>query len=118
MVALQRSVTSFRRQGSSGLVWDDDKLILSGVVNPIEPHGSSEDGGDKIDCGQLRQSRSAGTIGMMNRSRSTVRAPAQPRRNVVVPSSDADPPSPKISGCCFSGVFGRSARSLPPKSQK
>ncbi|XP_030515144.2 MAPK kinase substrate protein At1g80180 [Rhodamnia argentea] len=116
MVALQRSVTSFRRQGSSGLVWDDDKLILSGVLNPIKPGGGAHDGGNKIDCAQLRQSQSAGTIGMMKRSSSAVEAPAQPRQNVVVPSSDVGPTPRKVSGCCFSGVFGRSAKSPSPKT--
>ncbi|KAF8042759.1 hypothetical protein BT93_A1173 [Corymbia citriodora subsp. variegata] len=116
MVALQRSVTSFRRQGSSGLVWDDDKLILSGVPNPIQSCGD-EDGSDKIDQRHLGQSQSAGTIGMMERSSSTVRAPAQPRRNAIVPSSDIEPPPPKISGCFFYRIFGRSAKCPRPKPQ-
>ncbi|XP_010049976.2 uncharacterized protein At1g15400 [Eucalyptus grandis] len=117
MVTLQRSVTSFRRQGSSGLVWDDDKLNLSGVLNPTKPRGN-EDSGEKIDRRQLRLSQSAGTIGMMKRSSSTVRAPAQARRNAIVPSSAVDPPPPRISGCCFSGIFGRPVKCSHPNLKK
>ncbi|KDP32378.1 hypothetical protein JCGZ_13303 [Jatropha curcas] len=96
---LQRSTTSFRRQGSSGLVWDD-KSFLSGELKQNTTAKRSNDN-------SLQRSRSAG-------------AGAAGYRTVKVSSSpNLDPPSPKVSGCGLCGIFGKPVVSTrPPKSSK
>ncbi|XVF88403.1 hypothetical protein PTKIN_Ptkin19aG0048500 [Pterospermum kingtungense] len=88
MSGLQRSTTSFRRQGSSGLVWDDK--FLSGDLNQMKLDNQENRGSEAT----MRRSRSDGGHGHMYR---TVK-PASP---------NMDPPSPKVSGCCFCGAFGK-----------
>ncbi|KAD3067880.1 hypothetical protein E3N88_35760 [Mikania micrantha] len=68
MEALPRSEISFRRSGSSGLVWDDK--LLSGELKPVKPKDEDE----------TEQHRSE----------------PKPYKSVEVESA-IDPPSPKIS---------------------
>ncbi|XP_020231562.1 MAPK kinase substrate protein At1g80180 [Cajanus cajan] len=88
MSELQRSVTSFRRQGSSGLVWDDK--FISGL--------QKEQANEK-----------EGSVGGLERSRS---AGARPYRtvNVAVAAPSVDPPSPKLSTFAFCGLFRKSKK--------
>ena len=47
MAGLQRSAVSFRRQGSSGFVWDD--RFLSEELNKVkEDQNNNNDGGPEI----------------------------------------------------------------------
>ncbi|EEF37904.1 MAPK kinase substrate protein At1g80180 [Ricinus communis] len=82
---LQRSTTSFRRQGSSGLVWDDKFLTGESHQNNEKAETSSN--------GKLQRSQSAG--GVIYR---TVKVSSSP---------NVDPPSPKVSGCGLCGIFGK-----------
>ncbi|KAF3453671.1 hypothetical protein FNV43_RR04112 [Rhamnella rubrinervis] len=98
MTEFQRSTTSFRRQGSSGLVWDD-KYITEGNNKPVEsrdrePRPSSMD-----------RSRSTGSTG-------------RAYRTLKVSPPTADPPSPKVSGCGLCGIFGKPVAAHNPKSKK
>jgi len=100
MAELQKSLASFRRQGSSGLVWDDK--FLSGLnQNQLEQESAS--------TGTLERSRSAG---------------ARPYRTVNVAPTSVDPPSPKVATCGFCGLFGKPVaassthKSNKPKSRK
>ncbi|CAO2822701.1 unnamed protein product [Amaranthus hypochondriacus] len=86
MEGLQRSAISFRRQGSSGLVWDDK--LISGELKPEDNQDQKDD--QKID---LRRSKSDGG----NR---------RVYRTVKVEQAE-DPPSPRVSGCGFCSVFGK-----------
>ncbi|KAG1335583.1 MAPK kinase substrate protein [Cocos nucifera] len=103
MAGLQRSVQTFRRSGSSGLVWDD--RFFSGEMKKEE---------EGLEFGELRQSQSVGSIGMMKRSRSIG---MQPFRTAHVPPS-MDPPSPEVSGCMLCGIFGRQRRTKPSKPRR
>ncbi|XP_061345234.1 uncharacterized protein At1g15400 [Gastrolobium bilobum] len=89
MDGLQRSETSFRRQGSSGLVWDDKSI-----------------GGlrDKDKNENQQENERQGSIATLERSRSTG---ARPYRTVNVAPSSKDPPSPKVATCGFCGFFGK-----------
>ncbi|XP_022731268.1 uncharacterized protein At1g15400-like [Durio zibethinus] len=91
MNGLQRSTTSFRRQGSSGLVWDDE--FLSGDLNQMKLNHQENKENPGSD-GMMRRSRSDGGSGNMYRT-------------VKAASPSMDPPSPKVSGCGFCGVFGK-----------
>ncbi|PKA53775.1 Uncharacterized protein AXF42_Ash020696 [Apostasia shenzhenica] len=95
MAGLQRSTETFRRSGSSGLVWED--RFLPGEMNPAKPKEEEE------EYRELRQSHSVGSIGMMERSRSAGAGRAH-RRDRVSPT--LDPPSPKLSCCALCGIFG------------
>ncbi|GMI81213.1 MAPK SUBSTRATES IN THE STOMATAL LINEAGE 2 [Hibiscus trionum] len=83
MEGLQRSTTSFRRQGSSGLVWDDK----ANNQENKESRGSSD--------GTMRRNRSDGSSG------------GPMYRTTKAASPSVDPPSPRVSGCGFCGVFGK-----------
>ncbi|WJX90258.1 hypothetical protein P8452_72173 [Trifolium repens] len=102
MAELQKSLASFRRQGSSGLVWDDK--FLSGLnQNQLE---------------EQQQSTGSSTATTLERSRS---AGAKPYRSVNVAPPSRDPPSPKVATCGFCGLFGKpvaAANKHNPKSRK
>ncbi|CAN6271863.1 unnamed protein product [Urochloa humidicola] len=117
MAGLQRSAQTFRRSGSSGLVWDERFLTDGGAED-------SGTGGDARGLGprrqpELRHSRSVGSVSM------AVAAAAKPKHNkdqkkqeeevvVQVPgrrkqqafrtrdvAPAAEPPSPRLpAGCC------------------
>ncbi|KAK6912617.1 Protein of unknown function DUF4666 [Dillenia turbinata] len=83
MAALQRSTISFRRSGSSGVVWDEK--FVSGV---------SEDG--TLVYRELRHCKTVGGMGMMARKEPVGAPPSCPRS---YSSSVADTPSKKIPKC-------------------
>lgn len=95
MAGLQRSATSFRRQGSSGLVWDD-KFLSGDLKRDLRHREAAEKYDNKTE---LRASQSA----MMQRRRSGGGGGGRSYRKAKVPSPSRDPPSPKVSGCC--GLF-------------
>uniref|UniRef100_A0A0E0DUB9 Uncharacterized protein n=1 Tax=Oryza meridionalis TaxID=40149 RepID=A0A0E0DUB9_9ORYZ len=83
MAGLQRSSETFRRSGSSGLVWDDRHL--SGEIKPADGGGAAE--------ARVERSRSAGHGGY--------RAAGRPA---------LDPPSPRVAVCGFCRFFGGSGK--------
>ncbi|XP_068649400.1 uncharacterized protein At1g15400-like [Aristolochia californica] len=107
MEGLQRSSVSFRRQGSSGLVWED--RFLSGDLSQMKKME------EEVEFRELRPSYSVGSIGMLGRSRSNGGGKAW-RTGKVSPA--IDPPSPKVSACGFCGVFGKSSNNQRPKSRR
>lgn len=92
MAALPRSEVSFRRSGSSGLVWEDQK-ILSGELKPVK---TKQD--DDHEAVSHKHKRSDHDHESKNQRKSY--------RTVEV-TSTVDPPSPKVSGC---GCFGKPAK--------
>jgi hypothetical protein len=85
MAGLQRSSETFRRSGSSGLVWDDKNF--SGEIKPA----AEDDGG--------------GAARAVERSRSAGHAHAGYRATGRVPPA-LDPPSPRVAVCGFCRLFG------------
>ncbi|KAM0933331.1 hypothetical protein DsansV1_C35g0227851 [Dioscorea sansibarensis] len=100
MASLRRSDETFRRMGSSGLVWQDQFRMKKRE--------------EAVDVRELRPSQSAGTIGMMQRSQSNGGRAFHAGR--VVP--DLDPPSPRVSGCGCCGLFGKPAPGKKSKKSK
>lgn len=111
MAGLQRSEISFRRQGSSGLVWED--RLPPGELNKKED-GEEKEGGSGSEFRELRPSRSVGSGTGIERSRSNGGGRGY-RTGKVTPS--LDPPSPKVSGCGFCGVFGKPVADRQSKSK-
>ncbi|KAL1097188.1 hypothetical protein V6Z11_D05G018600 [Gossypium hirsutum] len=105
MDGLQRSTTSFRRQGSSGLVWDDK--YLSGDLNQMRANGNHQENKENRGSshGMMRRSRSDGGSGSMYHTTKAA-------------SPNVDPPSPKVSGCGFCGVFGKPEAAKKRRSNK
>ena len=97
---LQRSEISFRRQGSSGLIWDD-KLVAGALQNQTTKQEGDDAGEPRVE---------------LQRSRSTGGGGGRPYRTVKVPSPTVDPPSPKFSGCC--GMFGKPVSARHPKPNR
>ena len=125
MAGLQRSEISFRRQGSSGLVWDDK--FLAGALSQVKPNNDQEEeeeeqrGKGEAAAGEAAAKASSESpaaaapapapapITEMKRSRSN-REGGQAYKTVQVAPA-ADPPSPKVSGCGFCGAFGKPVKS-------
>ncbi|XP_044485115.1 MAPK kinase substrate protein At1g80180-like [Mangifera indica] len=123
MAGLQRSAVSFRRQGSSGLVWDD--RFLSGELNKVnqkdeqasEPqlHGGGgrqerETQGQEISHdynNNTKDGKPTRSINTMERSRSNGERRGY-RTGRVSPA--IEPPSPKVSACGFCGAFGKTSK--------
>ncbi|KAK4350262.1 hypothetical protein RND71_029575 [Anisodus tanguticus] len=114
----KRSATSFRRQGSSGLVWDDKLVTASGELIQLgNPRGEStkidREEGSRGEKSKLEVSVPSKTDGSMERSRSNRGF----RTGKVSPA--IEPPSPKVSACGFCSAFGKNEKSnRRPKTGK
>ncbi|XP_048233477.1 uncharacterized protein At1g15400-like [Ricinus communis] len=120
MAGLQRSAVSFRRQGSSGLVWDDK--ALSGELNQVANSNSNQkqehdhhqqehqEIQEKLDIKQERDVKPSRSISTIERSRSNGGQRGY-RTGKVSPAFE--PPSPRVSACGFCGAFGK-----PPKNHR
>ncbi|CAL4909369.1 unnamed protein product [Urochloa decumbens] len=84
MAGLQRSSETFRRSGSSGLVWDDKNF--SGEIKPAGDDAAAGGAGAAAE-----RSRSVGHCGYRAAGR--------------VPPA-IDPPSPRVGVCGFCKLFG------------
>ena len=125
MAGLQRSATTFRRSGSSGLVWDERFLTEA------DAEAKAADGATEEPQPELRHSRSVGSIGMLRRGgagdgddkkakekkkqqkqkqghKEESRSNQQVFRTKDV-APDVDPPSPRVSGCILCTIFGGSS---------
>ncbi|XP_041020154.1 MAPK kinase substrate protein At1g80180-like [Juglans microcarpa x Juglans regia] len=110
MAGLQRSAVSFRRQGSSGLVWED--RFLSGELNQKEDRGQAGQEAQqeleiKPDIKDIKTSRTVGATNTIERSRSNGGARGY-RTGKVSPA--IEPPSPKVSACGFCSAFGKTGK--------
>ncbi|KAL1551297.1 MAPK kinase substrate protein-like protein [Salvia divinorum] len=121
MESLQRSAISFRRQGSSGFVWDDKFLAgeFSKLANERKEESSSGSKDNKEDPATAAVKKSpppppAGLV--IDRSRSN--GGRGFRTGKVSPA--VEPPSPRVSafGCCGAFGKGEKTRRRPPKSGK
>ncbi|RHN58552.1 hypothetical protein MtrunA17_Chr4g0003631 [Medicago truncatula] len=102
MAGLPRSEVSFRRSGSSGLVWDD--RFLSGELNKLK---QEEEDNTTNNSKELRVKTT------VQRSHSTGAGRGY-RTGKVSPA--IEPPSPKVSACGFCSPFGKKGqRSKPGK---
>ncbi|XP_020255388.1 LOW QUALITY PROTEIN: uncharacterized protein At1g15400 [Asparagus officinalis] len=103
MAGLQRSSETFRRSGSSGLVWEDRFL-------------SEYETNEEAVEGRRRAASSSATPAAPAPCTCRVAADATGTGTVHV-SPVVDPPSPKISGCGFCAVF-RKADSMERRRTK
>lgn len=115
MAGLQRSAVSFRRQGSSGLVWDD-KFLSAEIKKKEEEDARAQalaqaQGEDPEKPDIIKDVKAPKPINTVERSRSNGGGRGY-RTGRVSPA--IDPPSPKVSACGFCSAFGKPAN----KSQK
>ena len=114
MAGLQRSAVSFRRQGSSGLVWDDKFLaeLNQAAANDSQQKQEQEQQEiqEKLDIKQEKDVRPPRPISTIERSRSNGGQRGY-RTGKVSPA--IEPPSPRVSACGFCGAFGK-----PPKNHR
>ncbi|CAL9138244.1 unnamed protein product [Musa acuminata var. zebrina] len=105
MAGLQRSVTTFRRSGSSGVVWDE--RFFSGDLSRMRKEEAA------AEFSELRHSKSmASSIG-----RTTARSGSAGGRHAFrasFVSPGIDPPSPRFICCGFLGT-SRSAQQPKPR---
>ncbi|QCE08902.1 MAPK kinase substrate protein At1g80180-like [Vigna unguiculata] len=103
MAGLQRSAVSFRRQGSSGFVWDD--RFLSEELNKVNnQHQNNDDNNDTDEIKDLQLQPAP----PLQRTRSNGGTRAY-RTGKVSPA--IEPPSPRLSACGFCAAFGKA----PPR---
>ncbi|KAM7483662.1 hypothetical protein LguiB_008245 [Lonicera macranthoides] len=122
MEGLQRSAVSFRRQGSSGLIWDDK--FLSEVMNQAQAQAQADqkeetdkiqiqpppppaaDEQERVKDEEVKPSTPTpvGSIDTIQRSRSNGGGRGF-RTGKVSPA--IEPPSPKFSTCGFCTAFGK-----------
>ncbi|XP_062232505.1 uncharacterized protein At1g15400-like [Phragmites australis] len=122
MAELQRSSQTFRRSGSSGLVWDGR---LPSTDQSQRDHGATGKAGeDSLEFKELRHSRSVESIGMVQQGRGSdgkERGESndgnQAFRTRHVPPA-LDPPSPKVARCMFCGIFRKEKTSQPSKPRR
>ncbi|CAL0325713.1 unnamed protein product [Lupinus luteus] len=116
---LQRSVTSFRRQGSSGLVWDDRFIQSLNQIQNQQQQQEQEEENQRVE----REEKSDGTSATLEQN-ITVEAIAIPCKTVNVVAPSIDPPSPKVPTCGFCVFFGQKSvldtttHKSKPKSRK
>ncbi|GAB2222354.1 hypothetical protein Droror1_Dr00013570 [Drosera rotundifolia] len=117
MAGLQRSVVSFRRQGSSGLVWDDEKIFSGELTHHPDNHyffsgelarpnrGQNLGSSARLHHPRVKHDEEFSHLRPIKTERSNAGRGVQDDQ--LLP---ADPPSPKVSafGCC--GGFGTSPR--------
>lgn len=108
MAGLQRSSQTFRRSGSSGLVWDE--RLMSHDGNQREPEDAA------MESKELRHSRSVGSVGLQLQRRRNDDSSQGFRTRHVAPA--LDPPSPKVPGCIFCGIFRKAGASQPSKPRR
>ncbi|KAH6801353.1 hypothetical protein C2S52_001817 [Perilla frutescens var. hirtella] len=119
MEGLQRSATSFRRQGSSGLVWDDKFLNgLNQLANERKEESSSNENKEKTEDSAATAARKSPPGAGLTIERSRSNGGRGFRTGKVSPA--VEPPSPRVSACGCCGAFGKSekTRRRPPKSGK
>ncbi|CAN8252417.1 unnamed protein product [Cochlearia groenlandica] len=103
-MALQRSTASFRRQGSSGLIWND--RFLSGEIRNDE---RQED--RYIDHRDVSISSSSPSMTKTMKRSASDGGYGHGGRLVEISPALLDPPSPKISvGCGFCSLFSSNRR--------
>ncbi|KAL2493445.1 hypothetical protein Adt_29073 [Abeliophyllum distichum] len=118
MAGLQRSAVSFRRQGSSGLVWEDKFLNeLTQMANQKEDNteNKAQQQEQEVREEAKNSTRTAGLTIERSRSNGGGRGFRTGRVSPAI-----EPPSPKVSACGFCSAFGKNdkGRSRPPKSGK
>ncbi|KAJ0697385.1 hypothetical protein HanLR1_Chr10g0368351 [Helianthus annuus] len=96
---LQRSAISFRRQGSSGLIWDHN--FLSGELNRFSQPKPPSANADPVQTAENEESNT--TIRPVN----TVRRNRSRNGAELVP----EPPSPRVRVCGLCRVFGKGNKS-------
>ncbi|CAL5361473.1 hypothetical protein ACSBR2_042752 [Camellia fascicularis] len=121
MAGLQRSEISFRRQGSSGLVWDDKFL---GELNRAQredeiksqDHQQQDEQEEHHQDQQIKDAKLSVAVGSIERSRSNGGGRGF-RTGKVSPA--IEPPSPRLSACGFCSAFGKNGETRRrPKSGK
>ncbi|MED6143614.1 hypothetical protein PIB30_007555 [Stylosanthes scabra] len=105
-LGLQRSAVSFRRQGSSGFVWDDK--FLSEEISKAEAAAAAAAANNNNQQDHQDASSAAAPpppINTVQRSRSNGGGARGYRTGKVSPA--IEPPSPKLSACGFCAAFGK-----------
>lgn len=111
MAELRRSETTFRRSGSSGVVWDETFLSSREVQHPTRSKKHREDGGG-LPEGQLRQRAESSAV-----SRRSGRHPFQAHVDAgdISPAADALSPRPLCFCCPFPG---KNSSTKPPRPRR
>ncbi|KAL7181027.1 hypothetical protein ACSBR1_039979 [Camellia fascicularis] len=115
----ERSEISFRRQGSSGLVWDDKflrELNRAQREDEIKSQGhqQQDEQEEHHQDQQIKDAKLSIAVGSIERSRSNGGGRGF-RTGKVSPA--IEPPSPRLSACGFCSAFGKNGETRRrPKS--
>ncbi|CAI9753644.1 unnamed protein product [Fraxinus pennsylvanica] len=123
MAGLQRSAVSFRRQGSSGLVWEDKFLNelarMANQKDETENKAQQEQEVKEEPAAEAPPPRNSSRTAGLTIERSRSNGGGRGYRTGRV-SPAIEPPSPKVSacGCCSAFAKNDKNRRRPPKSGK
>ncbi|KAL3824309.1 hypothetical protein ACJIZ3_020338 [Penstemon smallii] len=122
MAGLQRSAVSFRRQGSSGSVWDDKFLAQLAAQAQKKEEDDNKSSQQEIKQEEIKQDVAAAAAVPVPAGLTIPRSRSNGGRGFRTGrvSPAIEPPSPKVSACGFCSAFGKSTktRRRPPKSGK
>uniref|UniRef100_A0ACD5U040 Uncharacterized protein n=1 Tax=Avena sativa TaxID=4498 RepID=A0ACD5U040_AVESA len=115
MAGLQRSSGTFRRSGSSGMVWDDDRHLSGELARP-SPAGRRGDEDRHLSLslsGEIaRPSPDGPPAARVQRSRSHGHGGYRASAGRVSPA--LDPPSPRVAVCGLCAFFrGKTGKAKP-----
>jgi hypothetical protein len=96
-------------------------MSADGRQKDEQASGEAEDGA--VEFKELRHSRSVGSIGLLQRRHNDGAEHRQCKNSnqgfhtrTVTPAQD--PPSPKVPGCIFCGIFRKAGASEPSKPRR
>ncbi|KAG7025774.1 hypothetical protein SDJN02_12272, partial [Cucurbita argyrosperma subsp. argyrosperma] len=104
MAGLQRSVVSFRRQGSSGLIWDD-KFISEEIIKAPQNDAESSTAAEELNTG--RNIPPIKTVDRTRLNRGEARG-FRSKDTAAATATAVEPPSPRISACGICSAFRNS----------
>ncbi|KAM7266026.1 hypothetical protein ACFE04_003709 [Oxalis oulophora] len=111
MDGFSRSTTSFRRQGSSGLVWDDK--FLQNEIRKVEEERSSG-----ISSSNTATAANTDMPSSSSTTTSNGGLKVNTYRTTKVSQPSMEPPSPKVSGCGFCNAFAKPTHHKKPNKRK
>ncbi|KAM7253866.1 hypothetical protein ACFE04_031548 [Oxalis oulophora] len=110
MAGLQRSAVSFRRQGSSGVIWDD--RFLSGELKKKDEHDRQQlrtQQDIKLESEENNKNDVISNIKPISIDRTRSNGRGYSRAGKFSPN--VEPPSPRLSACGLcSGGFGKTSK--------
>ncbi|XP_021859149.1 uncharacterized protein At1g15400-like [Spinacia oleracea] len=107
---LQRSAISFRRQGSSGLVWDD-RLVSGEIARPKDRSKPRFYSQELALPNRAQQQKQQQQRSRDSRAQDDINVNVKPIKTGRSNNQNDEPASPRVKGCGCCPALGRTPRS-------